>query len=550
MTEVERLIADWLADLPAYCRSALQIQTKDDSFQYARLNPVQKALFAALDACKREMGNAYALVCKARQMGCSTGIALRFFAHAHLAHPDNPLRVYILSHDDKSARKLLRMYATMWERHEPALRVGRRRSNEHMMELDNGSVFETNTASTPTGGRGGTITRFHGSELAYWSHAEAHAMGSMQQMAKLPGVEMVLESTANGASGAFYERWRSAELGHNEFLPLFFPWTMMPEYTATAPMEYRLSSDAPNDVMPSEIEYAEKHQVSRDQMWWRNRKIAEFSADGSDGALRFGQEFPISAQEAFLGGSGASFIGPAIVEAARLRHTSVVGDDAAHPLVMGLDPAPAHGSASSAVVWRRGRVCYRIERWHGLDPETLAMRIYDEFMRARAERLCVDESEGVGHHVVTHLSRLSGTAGKVVGVRFGNKAHDPTLYANARAEIWSKMAKWLADGGAIPDELPGPGQASLASELLAPRLKSGGERRVLLESKDQMAQRGVASPDGADALAVTFHYPDPPKDGVSTWTAPGPFDKPGERPHTPWTPFGPDGNVVADAGYF
>ena len=53
------------------------------------------------------------------------------------------------------------------------------------------------------------------------------------------------------------------------------------------------------------------------------------------------------------------------------------------------------------------------------------------------------------------------------------------------------------------NEVPEAGQAALASELLTYRLKLT-ELKVLLESKQQMAARGVASPDGADALALTF----------------------------------------------
>ena len=511
--EIVQLYADWMADIPAYCRSALKIQDKQDKLRFLELNPVQMALHEACEAIKHETGFLYAIVLKARRMGVSTYVAARFFAHAHLASPDNPVRGYVLCQDDKLAKKLLRMYSLMWEQHEPVLRIARTRSNDHEMVLENGSAFEVNTASTPSGGRGGGVTRFHGSEVAYWDHAEEHAAGSMQQVSRLPGAEMILESTANGASGSFYERWRSAELGRNRFKPLFYPWTMMPDYVEAVPAGFSLSRERPNDVIPSEAEYAEVYGVSMGQMAWRRGTIEEFGADGSDGALVFAREYPVTADEAFLSASGLTFIAPAVVEAARLRPTAVVGADMAYPLVMGLDPAPQHGEASSALVWRRGKICYRIERIRGLDPVSLAMRVYREFMDSEAERLYVDEGEGGGGHtVVTHLQGLAGSAGRVVGVRFGNRAQDPSLYANVRAEIWSRMAKWLQDGGAIPDERPVPGQATLASELLLPQLKHGGEKRVQLEAKHEVSKRlgsHAASPDGADALATTFFYPDP-----------------------------------------
>ena len=284
----------------------------------------------------------------------------------------------------------------------------------------------------------------------------------------------------------------------------------MPEYEeALVPADFRLSHEKPNDVIPAEIEYAQQYGVSPAKMLWRRNKIAEFSADGSDGALRYAQEYPISADEAFLGGSGDTFISPAVVEAARLRATAIHAEVSQHPIILGLDCAPPHGKASSALVWRCGRIAFRIERYRGLGAERLAMQVYEEAMRCQAARICVDASEGTGIEVVTHLQRFGGVAGNVVAVKFGDPAFDRALYANVRAEIWSKMADWLRKDAAIVDERPEPGQASLASELLSTKPKTGGEKRITLESKDDLRRRGIPSPDGADALATTFFYPDP-----------------------------------------
>jgi hypothetical protein len=42
---------------------------------------------------------------------------------------------------------------------------------------------------------------------------------------------------------------------------------------------------------------------------------------------------------------------------------------------------------------------------------------------------------------------------------------------------------------------------------LAPTYKLNSNGQILLESKDDMKKRGAASPDAADAVAVTFAYP-------------------------------------------
>ena len=547
-SDLVELMARYAADLPAYAATQLKISDKEDRLIPFRFNTAQRILHAE---CERQLsvaGWVRIILLKARQMGQSTYVAGRFF-HKAVLTPDKR-RAYILAHDDKTAKKLLRMYSTFHEMHDQNLVIPRTRANDHEQAYANGSLVEVNTASTPSGGRGGTVTLFHGSEVAFWQHAEAHAMGSMEQVGKdRPGTEMILESTADGASGAFYERWRTAKLGRSSFVPVFLPWTIQSEYATSPPAEFRLSAEKPNDVIDSEVEYAAKHSCTMEQMYWRRLKIEDFGADGSDGALRFAQEYPVTDSEAFLGGSADSFIAPAVVEAARLRSIAILGDAEAHPLVMGLDPAPAHGQACSALVWRRGRVCYRIKRFRGLNHEQLALAVYEEFIASNAARICVDESEGTGIDVCTLLQRFSSTAGRVVGVRFGDPAQDRTVYANVRAEIWSRMAKWLANGASIPDETPEPGVASLAAELLAPRLKHGGEKRVQLEPKVDMRRRGIASPDVADALACTFVWPDPGNHAQVVF-APSDYS-PAPPSHATFAPSNPDGAYVApfDGGW-
>ena len=119
-----------------------------------------------------------------------------------------------------------------------------------------------------------------------------------------------------------------------------------------------------------------------------------------------------------------------------------------------------------------------------------------------------------------------GLAGKVVGVRFGERAHNAQKFPNRKTEMWHRMGQWMKDA-TIPDELAAPGQASLASELLSVRRID--DRTPLgwhLESKKEMRARGVASPDGADALACTFALPDEEQAGgafvaATEWTEGG-----------------------------
>ena len=85
-------------------------------------------------------------------------------------------------------------------------------------------------------------------------------------------------------------------------------------------------------------------------------------------------------------------------------------------------------------------------------------------------------------------------------VNFGARPEDGRKYANKRAEMWGRMADWFADpGGAdIPDD------DMLHAQLCAPGYSFDSSSRLLLEAKEKIRERLGASPDGGDALALTF----------------------------------------------
>jgi hypothetical protein len=76
--------------------------------------------------------------------------------------------------------------------------------------------------------------------------------------------------------------------------------------------------------------------------------------------------------------------------------------------------------------------------------------------------------------------------------------------ANKRAEMWTSMRGWL-ENGAIPDD------DALATDLTGVEYGYSQDDKILLEKKEHMKARGLASPDDADALALTFAAPVMPR---------------------------------------
>ncbi len=125
-------------------------------------------------------------------------------------------------------------------------------------------------------------------------------------------------------------------------------------------------------------------------------------------------------------------------------------------------------------------------------------RVAKEIDRLNPQMTFIDVT-GLGAGIYDRLKER-GYRHIVTAVNFGSKARDDDRYANKRAEMWGRMAEWLADpGGAnILDS------DELQSDLCAPGYGFDSNSRLLLERKEDIRKRLGLSPDLGDALALTF----------------------------------------------
>lgn len=171
--------------------------------------------------------------------------------------------------------------------------------------------------------------------------------------------------------------------------------------------------------------------------------------------------------------------------------------------VVGVDVA-RFGGDQSVIRTRIGRdaAMFPPQRFRELDTMQLSSRIVEHVGTLRSAGLRVVvfvDGGGVGGGVVDRLRQL---AIDVIEVQFGAKADEPRKYANKRAEMWARMKEWLSIGILAHDE-------QLVTDLTGVEYGFRPDDTILLESKESMKKRGLASPDDADALAVTFAYPVP-----------------------------------------
>jgi hypothetical protein len=212
--------------------------------------------------------------------------------------------------------------------------------------------------------------------------------------------------------------------------------------------------------------------------------IAEYGEDSIQARVEVYGDFPSAGED--------QFISPMIVEDAFKRPKY---KDETAPIVIGVDPARG-GLDSTVIVVRRGRDIVAIKRYKGEDTMSIVGRVIDAIDEFKPTLTVIDEG-GLGYGI---LDRLTEQRYKVRGVNFGWKAKNPVMWGNKRAEMWGAMREWLRTASIPQDKM-------LKDDLVGPMKKPNSAGTIFLEGKKEMKARGLASPDAADALAVTFAYP-------------------------------------------
>jgi hypothetical protein len=200
-----------------------------------------------------------------------------------------------------------------------------------------------------------------------------------------------------------------------------------------------------------------------------------------------------------------SFISPhAVAEAVKrwegFDHRTI---PASIPLLMGVDVA-RQGKDWTSIVFRKGRFVHKeIHRWQIPDTMVTASKVAELIRAYKPDVVFIDETGGYGAAVIDRLRQLNIAC---IAIQFGSRADEEKQFANKRAEMWARMKEWIFREGMIPPE------EKLREGIITPGY--GHEKkteRLLMESKDSIRSRGSASPDDADALAMTFAHRVPMK---------------------------------------
>ena len=227
------------------------------------------------------------IVLKARQMGITTWVAGRFFLRTISRAGTLTLQV---AHTREAAESIFQIVQRMWNELPEDLKKGplvRSRANVGQMifpKLD--SEYRVASACDVGAGRGLSLQNLHCSEVSRWPGNAAETLAGLRA-SLAPGGELVLESTPNGAYGAFYEEWcrgvDTCEDG-SALVRHFLPWWLEPAYTG-GPV-------APAAMRDEEVRLVERYGLSGEQIGYRRGLESDY------GGLR-SQEFAEDAETCF-----------------------------------------------------------------------------------------------------------------------------------------------------------------------------------------------------------------------------------------------------------
>lgn len=169
---------------------------------------------------------------------------------------------------------------------------------------------------------------------------------------------------------------------------------------------------------------------------------------------------------------------------------------------LGIDAA-RFGADPWMIFPRQGLVAFKPVEMRNPRSEEVAARV------AMAKKVWGSEMEffdGTGGFASGAIDAMMQAGHTPIEIHYSGKAIDSRYY-NKRSEMWFEMANWIKKHGSLPYD------PILAKELTTPTY-TFVKGKFLLEPKDQIIKRLKFSPNRADALGLTFAYPEMPREEV------------------------------------
>lgn len=426
LIDLQARVLAWLRDdFEFFCREAVRIRAlvgddgevldedaTEDGPKVSRkrwryvpliLNDEQREFVASILDDEAKGRGSRIIVLKARKLGISTVVlALAYWFGTFREGWESLTMAHIAS----STRKIAAIGTTMARKMPDHLRpfIGAKLADGGLVWA-NQSMLRVQTQGSDHGARGSSPSLLHMSEVGLWDHRRVASTASDAIDATLSALEedgeeaacgtiAIMESTANGQAGAFYDRVQACLKGRSSWRLMFFPW-----HTAKKHQYPLRPGDA--ELLAAAVASPDPESVWRESSTFRDEsgsidhaaadvwapRAVEFGLTPPQvrwalrkwrDTVKFDQEYPLSIEMAFMS-SGR----PVVPENVRAR---IVEPTTPAPVTLGLLPAVEPGKVPTWAKMVRG--ARKGHEW----------RIYAEPVASWSERYVVgvDVAGGLG----------------------------------------------------------------------------------------------------------------------------------------------------------
>jgi hypothetical protein len=382
-----------------YIEKYVMIKDLRDLIIPFRINPVQREYKRIKDAVPMpKTTGKRILVLKARRMGVTTFEQANSYA---MCRTRRNTECMTLAQTDKDTRKIFEMVLRMHKYDPNKARLDKDRKDA-IAYKDMSSEFSIGTAGSTAVGRGGQLSKVHGSEVAHWDISDSDCDNltvGLNETARLG--EIVYETTANGLGGWFYERWMEASQGKGLWAPVFLGWFLDSRNAVPYTPE---ELEELIDTLDSEEAWLVQHKgCDPGKLLWRREKVRV-------GAKLFRQEYPATPEEAFMFSGTAYFDTDVIDKLFRLCATPVHESggfivwkfpEKDRRYVIGVDTSEGNESSDDTPIcvldWETGE---QVARYNGkLKPHVLGKKSVSVAKMYNGALLAV-ENNNTGHSVL------------------------------------------------------------------------------------------------------------------------------------------------------
>lgn len=274
-----------------YIETFMDILNKDGKMVPFKLNDMQNHI--------HDNSDKYTIILKARQGGGSV-YCLAFAIALCCTRPNT--NTLFLSHSSDSTRMIFNKAKMLYRSIPDIVKPKVLRDNRSELAFDNGSFLSVATISRKDQARGATLQFVHISEMAFSNNEYAKNQLLALEQTLTSDAKIVIESTANGISGHYYDLWQGAKKQLNMYKPLFYSYldtaSMFKAEHEQALKRFRDSTG--RDFTEDDLTHEERILLDGDSRFslgillWRRYKIMNSNVES------FNQEFPLTDTEAFL----------------------------------------------------------------------------------------------------------------------------------------------------------------------------------------------------------------------------------------------------------